>query len=100
MIYPSLHLNGTSFDSLLEDYNEAIHSLQIAYNDLLGMSPNGRDYYPQSNKAFADAVTEHSKRLTTISSMVREIEDLRDVWIKKNDERKRPCSTNNTDTQS
>lgn len=91
MIGPTLHLNGTSFNELFEQYSNAIEGLRRAEKDLLNMSPNQRDYYlqPNAQEAWHAAKLEHQKRLLAINIMVLEIETLREDLVAQNDKRAR-----------
>jgi hypothetical protein len=74
MILPTIHLNGTSRESLLEGYQEAIDALVEAGRKVAAAGPNGRDYYVQGNKAFPQAMDEHEARLTKIRKVILELE--------------------------
>jgi hypothetical protein len=50
---PTIHLNGTSRESLMEDLLGAYHALTEAIAALGRACPNGRDYYPQGNDALS-----------------------------------------------
>ena len=43
--YPTVHLNGTSKDTLLNAYTAANSALLNALEALEACAPNGRDYY-------------------------------------------------------
>lgn len=76
MIIPTIHLNGTSKESLIEDLCAASNALRAAYDALKQTAPNGRDYYPQGPKALEDATAEHFSRLSRVDSVRQEIESL------------------------
>jgi hypothetical protein len=52
---PIVHLNGTSKDSLLQQYLDAGHALETALEAMHGAYPNGRDYYPGAAGAYVTA---------------------------------------------
>ena len=71
---PTVHLNGTSKESLLEDLSEAWHALNGAMNAMRKACPNARDYYVQSERgAFNNAMTQHLKRIATVATVQAEI---------------------------
>lgn len=76
MRIPSLHLNGTSAERLLEPLERAHRALAEALLALSDASPNGRDYYPQGDSALREAVWEHqnrTERLRTVQDELMEI---------------------------
>jgi len=76
MTVPTIHLNGTSKDSLIEGLCEASQSLNDAYDALKRTAPNGRDYYPQGPLALDAATDEHMGRLRRLDEIKREIDEL------------------------
>lgn len=79
MIHPTIHLNGTSKESLVEYWNDAYAALQDALTALQHAAPNGRDYYPQGPEAIQTAETEHRLRLMKIQSVMGDLNTLREV---------------------
>ena len=76
MMVPTLHLNGTSKTSLIDDLCEASHALNVAYDAMKRCGPNGRDYYPQGPNAINVATDEHSDRLRRLDAIKHEIDEL------------------------
>jgi hypothetical protein len=76
MIIPTIHLNGTPKDRLLEQNIEAGQALRVAIDKLSEAGPNGRDFYPQGDDAFREAQKEHISRLQRLQSVYKELEDL------------------------
>jgi hypothetical protein len=74
--FPTIHLNGTSKEALLEQQLAAIKALRAATDALSAAAPHGRDYYVQGPLAFTVARDEHVARLTKITEVIREIEAL------------------------
>jgi hypothetical protein len=72
---PTLHLNGTSRDSLLDGYIAALDALRLAMEALQAAAPNARDYYMQPN-SFALAVEEHAIRWTRLADTASELNTL------------------------
>lgn len=76
MIVPTIHLNGTSKERLLEDIEEAHQAICFAIEKLSASGPNERDYYPQGSAIFEQARTEHCSRLERLLSVRKELETL------------------------
>jgi hypothetical protein len=72
---PTIHLNGTSRKTLLEQARTAATALDAAIEAMRGMSPNGRDFYPQGDDAIRDAIAEHAQRLRVLQQMRDEVGD-------------------------
>jgi hypothetical protein len=69
---PTIHLNGTGRQELLDQWRDAYNALHDARKALHNASPNARDYYPQGSDAIYRAQDEHSKRIETITSLMNE----------------------------
>ena len=76
MIFPTIHLNGTSKRELYLAYFTAHNALQDAIDTLAKSAPHGRDYYPQGDSVIYDAAKEHAKRMVTLNNVLRELEEL------------------------
>jgi len=76
MMTPTIHMNGTSRNSLLDEIRDATHALSVAIEKLCAMRPNARDYYPQGQDAFAKAQEEHQSRITAVSAVRQELNAL------------------------
>ncbi len=76
MIFPTIHLNGTSKRELYLAYYAAHNAVQDAINSLATTAPHGRDYYPQGDKVIYDAAKEHAKRMVALHDILTELEDL------------------------
>ena len=76
MIYPTIHLNGTSKESLLEDIEKAYAAIGEAQQALAQMTPNGRDYYPQGPDAIYKALEEHRQRQQKLEDVRKELQDI------------------------
>jgi hypothetical protein len=76
MMLPTIHLNGTSKERLIEDLCEASHALDSAFEALKRTAPNGRDYYPQGPAALSMAEDEHTDRLRRLDAIKNEIDAL------------------------
>lgn len=71
---PTIHLNGTSREALVEQLCEAVHALRIAGRALAAACPNGRDYYPQGEQAIQHALSQHAARLKAVDTVIGELE--------------------------
>ena len=71
MTKPTIHLNGTGKESLLQQTLDAAHAIQAAMDALSNAMPNARDYYPQGPDAIKQAYAEHTARM----DMLRQIYD-------------------------
>jgi hypothetical protein len=58
---PTIHLNGTGFTTLRDEYAAAYDAINKAINALANATCNGRDYYPQGEQAFYDAREERQE---------------------------------------
>lgn len=76
MMIPTLHLNGTSKGTLIDELCEASHALNVAYAAMKRCGPNGRDYYLQGPEAINVATDEHSDRLRRLDAIKHEIDEL------------------------
>lgn len=76
MRVPSLHLNGTSPDQLVEQLANAQRATSDAMLALEQAAPNSRDYYLQGADAFKEAMMEHRVRLNKVSSVHDELTEL------------------------
>ena len=77
-LVPTVHLNGTSAESLVEGLNAALDALHEAQRLMCEAAPNGRDYYPQAPLAAGAAMDAHERRLTNLNRMLTELEEQRD----------------------
>ena len=76
MMLPSIHMNGTSRENLLEGYCDAITAIDYAMDAIRQAGPNGRDYYPQGPNAMAQAGDEHLIRLQKLTKIREELNTL------------------------
>lgn len=73
---PTIHLNGTSAEVLLDNVQNALRELDSAYKAIEGMAPNARDYYLQGDFAFTSASDSHSSMLAKIKNVRNEVYDV------------------------
>lgn len=74
MMHPTIHLNGTSRDTLIQQLKKAVNDLRIAIDSVSDAAPNGRDYYPQGDIAINQAIREHTKRMQKLIDVRKELE--------------------------
>ena len=73
---PTVHLNGTSRDALLEQLLEAAHAIHEAGRKLAAAYPNARDYYVQPGAAIAVAMRQHETRMNKLREVAGELETI------------------------
>lgn len=73
---PTIHINGSSRETLMKDHLDALHALRKAQAALAAIGPNGRDYYPQGADAILEAQLEHQARWAAIQKVIQEIEQI------------------------
>jgi hypothetical protein len=73
---PTIHLNGTSAQSLLDDIRDAAIAVRAAMDALSRTAPNGRDYYPQGNDALIIASGQHAERMARLRSVYAELQQI------------------------
>jgi hypothetical protein len=76
MTKPTIHMNGTSAESLLEGYRNAMEGISNAQQAMRSAWPNGRDYYPQGPDAINVAIREHAVRLQKLDEIHAELLEL------------------------
>lgn len=73
LMIPTVHLNGTSKDALVEQLCAAIYSVHEAGRKLAAACPNGRDYYTQDGNAIGKALAQHEARMTKLRDVAAEL---------------------------
>ena len=71
---PTVHMNGTSWKELYEQYEKASSAIRDAMAAMQSAAPNGRDYYVHGQKAINTAQDEHWDRLKRMREIRAEIE--------------------------
>jgi len=72
MIRPTLNINGTIADDLIQPRLAAYTALQAAIKALQQVTPNGRDYPGDNDRCVADRRA-HYDRLAAITAIAAEI---------------------------
>ena len=70
---PTIHLNGSSRDTLLEGYIAAMDTLRLAIKALQDAAPHARDYYVKAEGTFCLAQNQHFTRLARLRETLDEI---------------------------
>lgn len=73
LILPTIHLNGSSAKRLIEQVEEARHTLRQAIEAVQNMDVNDRDYYPQGPDAGPAARDQHRLRQARLLSVQQEL---------------------------
>lgn len=76
MITPTIHLNGTGADRLLDDVMVARTALRAAVEALAAVGPNARDYYVQGEHAYGVARREHEEREAHFRTVAGDLDTL------------------------
>lgn len=73
MIYPSIHLNGTAKDDLLNQQRQVHKAAQGLLEFLIEAMPHGRDFYVQADQnAGRKAREEHLERIVAVQKIMNE----------------------------
>lgn len=77
MMIPSIHLNGTSKEELLNQVKENALAISSTIETLQHNRPHGRDYYPQNRTAdiydaYRKASEEYEARITSLKTMYQD----------------------------
>jgi len=76
IVKPTIHLNGTSRESLVTGYRNAYDAIDAAIDMVAKTAPHGRDYYVQSDNAVIVAIAQHQSRLQTLEGLRKELETI------------------------
>lgn len=73
---PSIHLNGTSGEQLCEAWAVAAEKLREAWHSVRAAAPNERDYYPQGDDAWREAMREYNVLLYKLGDVYTEVSEM------------------------
>lgn len=76
MQLPTIHLNGSNAENMLEDIKVAYRAVNAAIEALRQTCPNGRDYYPQGPSAINTAMDEYRARLGKLQEVLSDLETI------------------------
>ena len=71
---PTINLNGTAPQDLLDQHLNAIAGLRCTISLLQAAAPNGHDDQLAPRDAFAKALGEHAARVGSLESVMSELE--------------------------
>jgi hypothetical protein len=74
LIFPTVHLNGTSQEDLAAGYMKAMEAVRAARESLSWIEFNARDYYPQGPGAWTEAREQMTARHATLERMAEDLE--------------------------
>ena len=72
--FPTVHLNGTSREALLEGYIDCVNAVRHAIEVCQKNAPNMRDYYLVNGGSAA--MTEHEARLAKMEAVLAELREI------------------------
>jgi len=75
---PVINLNGTSANSLVEEYKTASHALREAINAVQNITVHGRDFQTAADGLYQKARDEQIARLRKLEEVQAELESLRE----------------------
>lgn len=73
---PTVHINGTSQQMLMDQLGNAIDAVHEAGRKLAAACPNGRDYYVQGGDAIKAALDQHEARMAKLKSIATDLESI------------------------
>lgn len=73
VMIPTVHLNGTTGETLLDQYLAAAEAVQKALGVVCDAGPNSRDYYVQGPDAALAAQREHETRIGLLKKVRDEL---------------------------
>jgi hypothetical protein len=71
-IVPSIHLNGSNPEDLVNLRLDAYRALHAAQDAICAMAPHERDYYPEP-ELFGRAYMQHYQRLQALSLIMSDL---------------------------
>jgi hypothetical protein len=76
LVTPTVHLNGTTGQYLLDQQLKVIHALRDVLTVMSQAYPNARDFYPQGEGMALEAFEAYNERRMIISKMIAEYETI------------------------
>jgi len=74
MTFPTVHMNGDSKQTLLDQNLKATHAIRDAIDAMHEAAPNARNFYVQGEGAWKAARDEYSNRLRQLDSIRDELD--------------------------
>ena len=87
LIVPTVHLNGTAKDVLVQQLFDAVEKLDAAIGAMCQAAPHPRDYYPQdpgnpsAPEPWRKATTAHSRRVAAVDGVRMELRHIAEAII-------------------
>lgn len=73
---PSIHMNGSGKQHLMDQYRAALYALNSALNALNDAYPHGRDYYVQGDDVIYTACREQDARIAAVKKVRDDMESI------------------------
>lgn len=73
---PTIHMNGTSAKSLLDDLMRAYNAVGEAQEAMRAVTPNNRDYYILGDEACREAREQHQVRVMKLADVREDLEKI------------------------
>ena len=84
IIVPVVNLNGSSADSLIQGYADALDALRDAIAAMRQITPHGRDYQTEERTVLIGAQNQHEARLQALDNIYRELQFIAGaIWEQK-----------------
>lgn len=74
LVTPTVHLNGTSKEELVQGRIAVIEAAQALRDALQRAAPNARDYYPQGDDAYKLARAAWTERQLMIDKLIDDVQ--------------------------
>lgn len=74
LIAPTINLNGSNADRLIEDYINVMDAIRHAQELLAGIAPHGRDYQTAPVQEYPMAREQHHRRMTFLDAIRSDLE--------------------------
>ena len=87
LVFPTIHLNGTSREELERQCENAGQALRDALTALIQMAPNQRDYYTQGMEAWKAAVLRSVARRDCVERVLNEVQRIHEAIVEAADRR-------------
>lgn len=76
LIAPTVHLNGTSKDSLIEQYANVLEAIDVLQKAMAAATPHMRDYYVAPVGSYERAMDQHRTRWSSLMTIREHYETL------------------------
>jgi hypothetical protein len=89
LIVPTVHLNGTSKETLMDQITDAAQALRLAMEAIREAAPNARDYYVQGPNAFQEVQRQHCARINRLADVYTEYMEIAEAIADQGKNRQR-----------